>query len=112
MPVYEYRCQECGKVSSFLVRKPEEVEALHCRYCGKQRLMRIFSRFAYHRAEADRLAEFDTSKNYGPEFYKDNRNVGLWAKKRAQEMGVDLGPQFEEVVEKARTGKILEEYER
>jgi hypothetical protein len=40
---------------------------------------------------------------------KDSRNVGLWAKKRAQDMGVDLGSSFDETVEKARTGKILDE---
>jgi hypothetical protein len=38
--------------------------------------------------------------------------VGLWAKKRVQELGVDLGPKFDEVVERARTGKILEDYEK
>jgi len=42
-------------------------------------------------------------------FYRDSRNVGLWAKKRAKEMGVDLGSQFEETVEKARSGKILDD---
>ena len=67
------------------------------------------SRFAYHRSEASRLAEFDPKARRDPEFYKDSRNVGLWAKKRARDMGVDLGSQFEETVEKARTGKILDE---
>ena len=47
----------------------------------------------------------------GEEFYKDSRNVGLWAKKRAKEMGVDLGPKFDEIQESARTGKILEKYD-
>ena len=55
------------------------------------------------------MAEFDASASSHPDFYKDSRNIGLWAKKRAQDMGVDLGPSFEETVEKARTGKILDE---
>jgi hypothetical protein len=67
------------------------------------------SRFASHRSEASRLAEFDTAAPHGPDYYKDSRHVGLWAKKRAQEMGVNLGPQFEETVEKARTGKTLDD---
>jgi len=29
---------------------------------------------------------------------------------RDRDMGVGLGPQFEETVEKARTGKILDEF--
>jgi len=72
-------------------------------------MQRVLSGFAYHRSETSRLAEFDTSAPSHPDFYKDSRNVGLWAKKRAQDMGVDLGPSFEETVEKARTGKILDE---
>jgi hypothetical protein len=67
------------------------------------------SQFTYQRSEASRLAEFDTSARPTPEFYQDARNVGLWAKKRAQELGADLGSSFEETVEKARTGKILDE---
>ena len=55
------------------------------------------------------MAEFDASASSHADFYKDSRNIGLWAKKRAQDMGVDLGSSFEETVEKARTGKILDE---
>jgi hypothetical protein len=67
------------------------------------------SRFTSHRSEASCLAEFDTSATPAPEFSQDSRNVGLWAKKRVQELGADLGSAFEETVEKARTGKILAE---
>ena len=73
------------------------------------RTQRVLSGFAYHRSEASRLAAFDPSVSNHPDFYKDSRNVGLWAKKRAQDMGVDLGPSFDETVEKARSGKILDE---
>ena len=58
------------------------------------------------------MAQFDTSKPKGDEFYKDSRNVGLWAKKRMKELGVDLGPKMDEIVEKGRTGKILDEYDK
>jgi len=36
--------------------------------------------------------------------------VGLWTKKRMKELGVDLGPKMDEIVEKGRTGRILDEY--
>jgi hypothetical protein len=58
------------------------------------------------------LANFDTSKLKGDEFYKDSRNVGLWAKKRMRELGVDLGPKMDDIVERGRTGKILDEYNK
>jgi len=58
------------------------------------------------------LSSFDTSKPRGDDFYKDSRNIGLWAKKRMRELGADLGPKMDEIVEKGRTGKILDEYNK
>ncbi|MFH1625723.1 MAG: zinc ribbon domain-containing protein [Pseudomonadota bacterium] len=111
MPIYEYQCNECQRMMSFLVLKSSERAALKCKSCGSEDLKRLLSRFAYHKSEGDRLSELDTSNPRGDEFYKDSRNVGLWAKKRAQELGADLGPEFDEVVDRARTGKILEDYD-
>lgn len=111
MPIYEYECSQCQKIMGFLVLKSSEEFTLKCKNCGSKNLKRLVSRFAYHRSEGDRLTEFDTSKRQGDEFYKDSRNVGLWAKKRAKELGADLGSEFDEVVEKARTGKILDDYD-
>jgi len=109
MPIYEYCCESCGRLTSQLVLKLAEATAPVCRACGSGQTRRVLSGFAYHRSEASRLAEFDPHASNQPDFYKDSRNVGLWAKKRAQDMGVDLGPSFDETVEKARTGKILDE---
>jgi putative FmdB family regulatory protein len=111
MPIFEYECRRCGAVSVFLVLKKEDESRAACKGCGSGKLAKIISRVAYHRSEADRLSAFNTGKPQGEEFYKDSRNIGLWAKKRAQEMGVDLGPKFDEIQESARTGKILEKYD-
>ena len=109
MPIYEYRCERCGRLTSQLVLKPAGATSPACRACGNAQTQRVLSGFAYHRSEASRLAEFDPSASNHPDVYKDSRNVGLWAKKRVQDMGVDLGSSFDETVEKARTGKILDD---
>jgi putative FmdB family regulatory protein len=111
MPIYEYECQQCRAISTFLILRKEDAARVGCKGCGSKKMSQVISRVAYHRSENDRLAEFDTQKSQGEEFYKDSRNVGLWAKKRAKELGADLGPQFDEIVESARTGKILEKYD-
>lgn len=110
MPIYEYECGSCGHVMGFLVLKPQEEKALRCRRCQGEKLRRVMSRFSVHQTESQRLEGFDTKIPKGEDFYRDNRNVGLWAKKRAQELGVDLGPAYEESVEKARSGKILDDF--
>ena len=107
MPIYEYHCQACGQDQSLLfLTQREAATPPHCQSCGARRLTRLLSRFAYHQTETARLKDFDTNAPRDESFYRDSRNVGLWAKKCAQEMGADLGPQFEETVEKARSGKI------
>lgn len=110
MPIYEYHCPTCGKDQSVLFLSLKDVTAKPpCKYCGARRLQRLLSRVAYHQTEASRLNDFDTGAPRDESFYRDSRNVGLWAKKRAKQLGVDLGSQFEETVEKARSGKIVDD---
>jgi len=72
-------------------------------------MRRVMSSFAVVESESSRLANFDSRRPRDDSFYRDSRNVGLWAKKRAKEMGVDLGPKFDATVEKARSGKLIKE---
>ncbi len=103
MPIYEYRCNQCRRKTSVLVRSFSTSSAPTCEACGSGDVSRVMSRFAYHRSESDRLADLDTGKQPGEDYYRDSRNVGLWAKKRAQELGVDdvLKPHFDEIVDNA-----------
>jgi len=112
MPIYEYRCNQCHKEFSELILNPREINKVQCKYCRSRNFTKLVSSFSVHQTEAGRLANFDTSKPRGDGFYKDSRNVGLWAKKRIKELGVDLGSKMDEIVEKGRTGKILDEYNK
>ena len=109
MPIYEYECAACAKMSSHVVMSSRRRRPPACPVCGAARLKRVMSSFAVVSSEASRLAEFDTSKPRDESFYRDSRNVGLWAKKRAQQMGVDLGSKFDDTVERARTGKLVKD---
>ena len=112
MPIYEYRCKQCNGEFSALFMRSEDEANIRCEKCASRKVTRLLSRFSYHQSEESRLSDFDTKNSRDDTFYKDSRNVGLWARKRAKELGVDLGSKFNEVVERARTGKILEDYEK
>jgi putative FmdB family regulatory protein len=109
MPIYEYQCAKCSAVSAVVVLGRDSDEKPTCRRCGSRRLKRVLSTFAVVASEESRLESFDPSAARGESFYKDSRNVGLWAKKRARQMGVDLGSGFEETVEKARSGELVKD---
>jgi hypothetical protein len=48
------------------------------------------------------LAAYDPDSSKSDSFYKDTRNIGLKAKKRARQMGVDLGSDFETKLDRLR----------
>ena len=113
VPIYEYQCRKCGKEFQCLVMKKEDEVNLPCPACGRHNLKRLISRVAYHVSEADRLEAFDPNKRQSENFYKDSRNIGMAAKKRAQQMGADLGGGFEAKLEKLRTdpGSVIKDSE-
>jgi hypothetical protein len=91
----------------------EDEKNVFCPSCGGHSLKKLISRVAYHPSESDRLEAFDPGSRQSDSFYKDTRNIGLAAKKRARELGVDLGSSFEEKVEKLRTdpGSVIKDSE-
>ena len=109
MPIYEYECAACGRTTSHVVLGSERLQRPECPACGSSQTRRVLSSFAVMESEGARLNNFDTSRPRDEAFYRDSRNVGLWAKKRAREMGVDLGAKFDETVEHARTGKLIKD---
>ena len=43
MPIYEYRCNQCGKISEILIGVSSGSEMLACKYCGSNDLIKILS---------------------------------------------------------------------
>jgi putative FmdB family regulatory protein len=43
MPIYEYECSECGKVSEIMVGIGAQSDALQCKYCSSTTLNKILS---------------------------------------------------------------------
>jgi len=112
MPIYEYRFNQCKKEFSLLFLNAKETKKATCKFCKGRDVTRLLSPFSVHQTEESRLSSFDTSKPRGDDFYKDSRNIGLWAKKRTRELGVDLGSKMDEIVERGRSGKILDDYNK
>jgi len=43
MPIYDFKCQECGKISEFLLSSSSDSRTLDCPGCGSQHLERLIS---------------------------------------------------------------------
>ena len=56
MPIYEYRCQDCGSKFEKLVRRESDVPELECPKCGQKHLAQELSTFAAHACSASKPA--------------------------------------------------------
>ena len=55
MPIYEYRCEDCGTKFEKLVRRSDTAE-LECPSCGKHHLKQELSTFAAHAGSSPKSA--------------------------------------------------------
>jgi len=103
MPIYEYRCLDCGKRSSTLVLRAASVATPTCRHCRGQRLERLMSRFAAPKSEEARLESLADPTKFSDVDENDPQSVARFMKKMGREMGEDVGDDFDEALEEAGT---------
>jgi len=113
LPIYEYACKSCGITFQRLLLGQKEEENIRCPQCKGKDLKKLVSRVAFHVSEQDRIDAYNPNSKNDDAFYKDTRNIGLQAQKRAQQMGVDLGSDFESKLDglRADPGKVFDNTE-
>jgi putative FmdB family regulatory protein len=113
MPIYEYRCNDCRKRVSVYWRSFSEVETVrpHCPACGGEDLARLISRVAVLRSEESRLENLADPSSLAGLDENDPKSMARWMRKMSGEMGEDLGPEFDEVVNRLEAGEGPEEIE-
>jgi putative FmdB family regulatory protein len=101
MPIYEFRCQDCRKKTSFLTLSANVELKPKCKHCGSAKMEKLVSRVAIFRSEESRFENMaDPSKLDGLD-ENDPKSVARWMKKMGKEMGEDLGEDFNQEVEQA-----------
>jgi putative FmdB family regulatory protein len=101
MPIYEYLCQHCGKVSSFLILTRKEPFTPLCQKCGSQALTRLLSRVNVRLSEATRLERLADPASWAGLDEKDPRSMARMLKKMGEAMGEDYPGEVEQIVEEA-----------
>ncbi|HWQ28523.1 MAG TPA: zinc ribbon domain-containing protein [Dehalococcoidia bacterium] len=109
MPIYEYRCADCKKLTSVFTRSMQVDAQPACQHCGSANTSRIISRVAYHKTEQQILEEYGVPGDRPrPEDYKDPRQIGRWVEKKFQEYGMELPRPAREMIDAAREGEFPE----
>jgi len=107
MPIYEFKCQDCGRLTNVFIRSVGASSEATCRHCDSRRLERVVSRFAYHKSGQTILEEYG-SEPKRLEDYKDPRQIGRWVERKFQEYGMDVPDDARKMIDAARQGEFPE----
>jgi putative FmdB family regulatory protein len=95
MPIYEYRCAECRKRSSFLVLNRSTETSLCCSHCQSPRLERLMSRFASPKSEEARMESLADDSALAGLDENDPASMERMMKRMGDEMGEEVGNDLE-----------------
>jgi putative FmdB family regulatory protein len=101
LPIYEYRCRDCGRKSAFITLSVKSPLDPKCRKCGGSNLVKLVSRVAVFRSEESRLESLADPSNLSGLDESDPRSVARWMKKMGKEMGEEAGEDFDRSIDEA-----------
>nr|WP_290668388.1 FmdB family zinc ribbon protein [Ardenticatena sp.] len=115
MPIYEYRCQACGRKVTVLHRSIHNIQQPNCPRCGSDQLKRLISKVSVVRSEESRLESLADPDRWGDFDENDPRSMARFMRKMKEELGSELGDElgdeFDEVVERLEAGEDPESIE-
>ena len=104
MPIYEYRCQQCGELSAFFVRSIGSPFAAICQSCGSGEMERRMSTFAMGKTTAA-VHEANPMGSSSRDYYSDPRNIGRHVEASFAQHGVEMPNSVRESIDAARSGE-------
>ncbi|OPY75098.1 MAG: Zinc ribbon domain protein [Syntrophorhabdus sp. PtaU1.Bin058] len=91
MPIYEYQCSACKKISSFLLlRVTEEVEP-YCKHCGDRRVTRVLSAVHVLRGEEKRIEGLLDPSRFSGLDENDPASIEKTVKRLGRDLGGEIG---------------------
>ena len=91
MPIYEYRCEDCGKISEFLLMRIDEKFKPQCKRCESKKMSRVLSRVRVLRSEESRMEGLADPSKWGDLDETDPKSMAKFMKRMERELGEDVG---------------------
>jgi putative FmdB family regulatory protein len=112
MPIYEYRCHTCRRRVSLFFRSFSEIpDAPACPRCGGTDLTRLISRVSLVRSEESRLDDLADPSMLDGLDEDDPKSMARWMRRMSSEVGEEMPPEFDEVIDRLESGQRPEEIE-
>ena len=106
MPIYEYKCDSCGALTSVFTKSINSLVEAVCGDCDGTEMKRMISSFSMGKT-AQSVHENSTSggSNYA-DYYSDPRNIGRHVEEGFKKYGVDMPQGVRDSIESARSGEL------
>lgn len=116
MPIYEFRCLKCGRVSSFFARSVTTDADPDCPHCGHGEMKRVLSGFAIGKGSSGGGGDaFEDDMGDMPDLdgldEQDPRSLGRFLRRAAEQAGEDLDPEMDEICGRLEAGEDPERIE-
>jgi putative FmdB family regulatory protein len=91
MPIYEYQCAACKKVSSFLLLRATEGVEPYCKHCGNKFVTRILSGVSVLKGDEKRIERLLDPSVFSGLDEDDPGSIEKIVKKIGGELGDEVG---------------------
>ena len=108
MPIYEYRCNACGRRSQLFFRSFSAIGEARCPHCQSEDIGRIPSRVAMVRSESSYQDFLADPASFEGVDYEDPKAVAQWAKKMGEAAGLEGGDEYDQMVDALGEGAMGE----
>jgi len=101
MPIFEYFCLKCKKVSEHLVFNEKTFQP-YCKFCGDKNVKKLISRVRVKASLESRLEKMADPSLFSGLDENDPKSVMKFMDKMGAEFGSELGDEFDEVMSEAK----------
>jgi len=112
MPTYDFLCLDCQKrFDLFMTYSEYGTKPIVCAHCGSTNAKRRLNRVRIAKSEESRMESMTDDFSGFEGLENDPQAMGRMMRKMGKEMGEDLPPEFDDVVDRLEAGQSPEEIE-
>ena len=107
MPIYEYRCETCGGMSSLFTKTINTAVEPVCAHCRGTDMRRVISTFAMGKSARPVPDNYSSGMGMSPlDDYRDPRNIGRHVEDSFARHGVEMPESVLDTIQAAREGDL------
>jgi putative FmdB family regulatory protein len=112
MPTYDFLCNACNqRFEVFLTFSEYGKKTVTCTHCGSRNVRRRMTKVRIARSEESRMDSMTDEFSGFEGLENDPQAMGKMMRKMGKEMGEEVPPEFNEVVDRLESGQSPEEIE-